>query len=232
MFVTLFDFFTRSFAGIRGWPSAIPARFSLRKRRKEIPAFAGMTKSSSVSRFLHVLFRGNYRDRGRMFPIPSRIVIRRRRVRKRRKAPGTRSCRRRNELCRGLFGPWRRGGSVAIAPRGRRPSPKENRCSRAAALREEFEGGLRGQRIAVGADRVANDAGDGFGLPVLEPGSRKRLCGGERVEDDSVRGASCRGSMAETAGGVFRADAGAGKRVSFVRTYDTNPGSCYALRLG
>ena len=49
--------------------------------------------------------------------------------------------------------------------------------------------GLRGQRIAVGADRVANDAGDGFGLPALEPGLRKRLCGGERVEGDPVHGA-------------------------------------------
>ena len=37
-----------------------------------------------------------------MFPIPSRIVIRRRRVRKRRKTPGTHPCHRRNELCRGL----------------------------------------------------------------------------------------------------------------------------------
>ena len=35
------------------------ARFFLRKRRKQIPAFAGMTKSSSDARFLHALERGN-----------------------------------------------------------------------------------------------------------------------------------------------------------------------------
>ncbi len=35
------------------------ARFFLRKRRKQIPAFAGMTKGSSVSRFLHTLESGN-----------------------------------------------------------------------------------------------------------------------------------------------------------------------------
>ncbi len=61
-----------------------------------------MTSICIATRFLHMLFRENYRGRGRMFPIPSRIVIRRRRVRKRRKTPGTRSCHRRNELCRGL----------------------------------------------------------------------------------------------------------------------------------
>ena len=38
-----------------------------------------------------------------MFPIPSRIAIRRRRVRKRRITPGTHPCHRRNELCRGLI---------------------------------------------------------------------------------------------------------------------------------
>ena len=89
-------------AGIRGRSSAISVRFSLWGRRRRIPAFAGMTRSSSGSRFPHMPFLGNYRGRGRTFPIPSRIVVLRRRVRKRRRTPGTRSCHRRNELCRGL----------------------------------------------------------------------------------------------------------------------------------
>ena len=46
-------------AGIRRRSSAISARFLLRKRRKQIPAFAGMTKSSRRVRFLRTLFRGN-----------------------------------------------------------------------------------------------------------------------------------------------------------------------------
>ena len=35
------------------------ARFFLRKRRKEIPAFAGMTSTCNAVRFPHTLFRGN-----------------------------------------------------------------------------------------------------------------------------------------------------------------------------
>ena len=35
------------------------ARFSLRKRRKEIPAFAGMTSVCEAGGFLHTLFHGN-----------------------------------------------------------------------------------------------------------------------------------------------------------------------------
>ncbi len=46
-----------------------------------------MAKSDAESRFLHTLFLGNYRCRGRILAMPSRIVMRRRRVRKRRKAP-------------------------------------------------------------------------------------------------------------------------------------------------
>ena len=37
----------------------MPGRFSLRKRRKQIPAFAGMTSICKAVRFLHTLFRWN-----------------------------------------------------------------------------------------------------------------------------------------------------------------------------
>ena len=68
-------------AGIRRRTSAISARFFLRKRRKEIPAFAGMTSvcfagMTSVCkavRFLHMLFRGmtRYYSMGIVFTMPA-----------------------------------------------------------------------------------------------------------------------------------------------------------------